>query len=157
MSSYMLRPAAHMPFDLNLTPTETISIRARTPEALEVEAALAPTDRLPVVHEHPEQDASFEVLEGAVRFWIDGDERVLRPGGLIDVPRGTAHALATAGGAPARLLAQFRPAGRIEQLFRALDALQRERRVDADGMPHADALAALLDEYRDVVRLTRTA
>jgi quercetin dioxygenase-like cupin family protein len=152
----MLSPPPSVPFDLIITPTETISIRARTPDVLEVEALLAPARRTPAVHEHPAQDESFEVLEGAVRVWVDGEERLLGPGDMIDIPRGTAHATANAGTAPARMLVQVRPAGRTEQFFRALDALQRAGRVDADGLPDAEARAVLLDQYRDVFRLPRT-
>src|SRR3712207_520624 len=42
-------------------------------------------------HYHPKQDERFEVLSGAVQCVIDGEERVLREGEVLEVPRGTRH------------------------------------------------------------------
>lgn len=53
---------------------------------------------------------------------------------------------------PARAIWRTRPAGRTEQWFRALDALQRSGRVDRKGMPRPLALGVLLTEYDDVIR-----
>ena len=54
---------------------------------------------------------------------------------------------------PARVRWETRPAGRTEQWFAALDALQREGRVQDNGQPGPLAFGVYLTEYRDVFRL----
>jgi hypothetical protein len=45
------------------------------------------------------------------------------------------------------------PAGRTQEWFEALDSLQREGRVQKNGIPGPLAMSVLLNEYRDVFRL----
>ena len=68
-------------------------------------------------HYHPSQDERFEVLSGAVRCAVDGEERVLREGDVLEVPRGTPHVF---GGDPdedAHVRWETRPALRTEEFF----------------------------------------
>ena len=138
---------------LKLTPKESLTVRSSTPDMLEVEAEYGPSGSPPPKHLHPEQDEHFEVLAGELRARVDGEERTLKAGDTLDVPRRTPHQMWNPGGEPARVRWQTRPAGRTEQWFRALDALQREGRVGKDGMPGPLAFGVYLTEYRDVFRL----
>ena len=138
---------------LKLTPQESVTIRSSTPDLLEVEGEYGPAGSPPPKHLHPEQDEHFGVLEGELRTRVGGEERTLRAGDTVDIPRGTAHQMWNAGDRSARVRWQTRPAGRTEQWFRALDSLQREGRVGKDGMPGPIAFGVYLTEYRDVFRL----
>jgi quercetin dioxygenase-like cupin family protein len=138
---------------LKLTPTESVTIRQSTPELLEVEVTYGPAGSPPPKHLHPSQDEHFEVLAGTINVRVGGQERTLRQGDRIDVPRNTVHQMWNAAGEPARVLWQTRPAGRTEQWFAAIDDLHRTGRVGRNGMPGPLAFAALLDEYSDVFRL----
>ena len=71
-------------------------------------------------HYHPKQDERFEVLSGAVHCVIDGEERVLSQGEVLEVPRGTVHEF---GGHPdedAHVRWETRPALRTEDFFEAV-------------------------------------
>ncbi len=138
---------------LKLTPTESVTIRESGPELLEVEAVYGPASSPPPKHLHPEQDEHFEVLEGEMRVVVGDEERTLRPGDEIEIPRGVAHQMWNAGDAEARMLWRTRPGGRTEEWFASIDALHREGRVRDDGMPGALAFGVFLTEYRDVFRL----
>ena len=138
---------------LKLTPTESVTIRSATPEALEVEAEYGPNGRPPPKHLHPAQDERFRVLEGALRVRVDGVERELGSGEEIEIPRGAGHQMWTPGAAPAGVMWEPRPAGRTEQWFRELGELQASGRVGRNGMPSPLAFGVLLTEYRDVFRL----
>src|SRR5689334_22962568 len=74
-----------------LTPSESVTVRSATPEALDVEAVYAAGGSPPPAHLHPAQDERFEVLEGALTVRVDGEERILATGETIDIPRGTPH------------------------------------------------------------------
>ena len=141
------------PETLTITPHESVEIRSSTPEALELEATYAPDGSAPPKHWHPEQDEHFEVLEGRVRTRVEGEQRDLGPGEMIDIPRRSVHQMWNPGSEPARVLWRTSPGGRTEQWFRAIDRLHREGRVGNNGMPGPLAFGVLLTEYRDVFRL----
>ncbi len=137
---------------LKITPTESLEVRASTPDALEVEATYG-IGKPPPKHFHPAQDEHFEVLAGSIRVKLDGHERVLSQGEQIDIPRGGVHQIWNPGPEPAQVSWRTAPGGRTEQWFRAIDRLHREGRVGGDGMPGPLAFGVLLTEYRDVFRL----
>ena len=138
---------------LKLTPTESVTIRSATPEALEVEAEYGPNGSPPPKHLHPAQDERFRVLEGALRVRVDGVERELGSGEEFDSAGGGGNHLCPGGAAAAGVIGETRPAGRTEQWFRELGKLQASGRVGRNGMPSPLAFGVLLTEYRDVFRL----
>ena len=142
-----------MPRTLKLTPGESLEIRSSTPEVLEVEATYGQAEKPPPRHYHPNQAEHFEVLSGSVRARVGDEERTLAPGEELDIPRGVAHQMWNPDTKQARVRWQTLPRGRTEQWFTAIDALHREGRVGANGMPGPLAFGALLAEYDDVFRL----
>jgi mannose-6-phosphate isomerase-like protein (cupin superfamily) len=138
---------------LKLTPTEAVTIRASTPEALEVEAEYGPHGAPPPKHWHPAQDEHFRVLEGALRVRVDGIERELAAGDEIAIPREAVHQMWNSGSTRTRVIWRTSPPGRTEQWFRELGGLQASGRVGRNGLPSPLAFGVLLTEYRDVFRL----
>lgn len=138
---------------LKLTRSESVTITRSSPEVLEVEGRYGPGGKAPPAHYHPAQDEHFEVLEGALKVKVDGEERDLHQGETIDIPRGTQHQMWNPNDAPAVVLWQTRPAGRTEQWFRSIDRLHQEGRVGKNGMPGPLAFGTYLSEFRDVFRL----
>ena len=138
---------------LSLGPHDSLEIRSSTPEALEVEASYRPGGSPPPAHFHPAQDEHFEILEGAMRARVDGEERELEAGAEIEIGRGQVHQMWNPGSEPARVRWVTTPAGRTEQWFRILDGLFREGGDIAAGR-EVD-FGALLEEYGDVFRLAQ--
>jgi quercetin dioxygenase-like cupin family protein len=138
---------------LNLTPTETVTVRSAAPDALEVEAVYGAGGSAPPRHYHPAQAERFEVLAGTINTRVAGDERILQAGDTLDIPAGAEHQMWNPGAVEARVLWRTSPAGRTLEWFQALDALQREGRVMKSGIPSPLAMSVLLTEYRDVFRL----
>ena len=62
------------------------------------------------LHQHPEADETFYVLEGEVRLHIAGEERILAAGGIAIIPRGVPHAFMVTT-ATARMLCLQTPGG----------------------------------------------
>jgi quercetin dioxygenase-like cupin family protein len=139
--------------ELKLTPSESVRIRSHTPEALEVEGTWGPHGSPPPKHFHPGQDERFEVLEGVLTVRVDGDERELRAGDTVEIPRRAVHQMWNAGDVPARATWVTSPAGRTAEWFADIDGLLRSGRVGRNGMPGVLAFGAYLTEYRDVFRL----
>jgi quercetin dioxygenase-like cupin family protein len=138
---------------LKLTPHETVTIRESSAELLEVEGSWGPEGKPPPAHFHPAQDERFEVLEGRLTARVAGEERELRAGEVLEIPRGVPHQIWNRGDGTARAVWQTRPAGRTEQWFRSIDRTLREERVGRNGMPGLLAFGVFLTEYRDVFRL----
>jgi hypothetical protein len=142
-----------MPDRLWITPGESLEVLEHTSAVLVLEATYAPGGSPPPAHYHPEQDEHFEVVEGALRIEVAGVERDLRAGETLDIPRGTAHRMWNPGAERARSRWETRPAGRTDNWFAALAAMQGTDRVDSSGRPKALPFAALAHEYRDTFRL----
>jgi quercetin dioxygenase-like cupin family protein len=138
---------------LKITASESVTVRESSPEVLAVEATYGPHGSPPPKHFHPEQAEHFEVLEGELKAGVEGEERMLRPGDTLDVPRRAVHQVWNPGSTETRVIWETRPRGRTEQWFRAIDALHRSGRVGKNGMPGPLAFAVMLSEYRDVFRL----
>jgi quercetin dioxygenase-like cupin family protein len=138
---------------LKLTPSESVTIREDTPAALEVEGRWGPGGSPPPKHFHPSQDERFEVTAGELHARVGGEERVLRVGDVLEIPRETVHQMWNPGAAEARAIWRTAPAMRTASWFRAIDAVHRSGRVGSNGMPGPLAYGVMLSEYRDVFRL----
>lgn len=103
-----------------LSPRQTLTVTSSSAEMLEVEVRWTGGGDLPPAHLHPAQDERFEVLEGRLRVLVGDGERTLEPGDVLDVPRGTVHAMIATGGG-ARAIWQTRPALRTQEYFAAMD------------------------------------
>jgi mannose-6-phosphate isomerase-like protein (cupin superfamily) len=62
------------------------------------------------------------VLEGEVRFRVDGKETVVRPGESVLGPRRVPYCFAATGQRPVRMLIASTSAGKMEEFFRAVAA-----------------------------------
>jgi len=138
---------------LSLTLSESVTVVSDSPDALEVEATYGPGGSPPPKHLHPDQAEHFEVLEGSIVTRVNNAERRLEAGDTLDIPAGVEHQMWNPADARARVRWRTAPAGRTLEWFRALDKLQREGRVRANGIPGPLAMSVLLTEYRDVFRL----
>lgn len=79
------------------------------------ENVIAPGDG-PPLHVHESEDESWYVLEGELRFKLDGVLHGAPQGSFVFVPRGTAHCFQNVGTGPARIVVLFTPAG-MESFF----------------------------------------
>jgi len=69
-------------------------------------------------HHHP-WDEAYYILEGSIRFIVDGETETLETGDFVLVPAGTMHAFEGASSQPARTLIFDAPA-HAESFFREL-------------------------------------
>lgn len=79
------------------------------------ENTIAPLDG-PPLHIHANEDEAFYVLEGQLRFLLDGESHGAPSGSFVFLPRGTPHCFQNIGDRPARMLVLFTPSG-MEHFF----------------------------------------
>ncbi|RVT83320.1 cupin domain-containing protein [Rhodobacteraceae bacterium CCMM004] len=85
----------------------------------------APGQAVPV-HIHPDQDEFILVQEGELDLKLDGEWFKARAGDLVRMPRGVPHGYFNKSDKPCRALFWVSPAGRLKELFDALDELTDE-------------------------------
>ena len=95
----------------------TFKVRgAQTEGALTAfENLIAPGDG-PPLHTHVREGEAWYVIEGSLRFKLDGEMRHASAGSFVYVPPGVPHCFQNVGDAPARILVLFSPAG-MEAFF----------------------------------------
>src|SRR6516164_9670823 len=75
------------------------------------------------VHIHPTQDEFILVQEGELSLKLDGVWSVAKAGDLVRLPRGIPHGYFNKSDKLARALFWVSPAGKLEDLFKALNGL----------------------------------
>jgi quercetin dioxygenase-like cupin family protein len=104
-----------------------------TKKAWSLTECAAPRDVGPPAHHHA-WDEAYYVLEGEVRFTVDGHDLVLRAGEFVHIPGGTVHGFKGASDATARMLIFDTPA-HAEGFFREVEREVRELPVDLPKVP----------------------
>jgi len=149
-----MRPGGHV--IENPLSGEQITIRATAAETggrvLEWELMLAPGGRVPSSHAHPEQEESFTVLTGQMRFRVGGRRVTAGPGDTVRIPPGTVHHFANPGSRPARVAVQTRPALNMQKLLETAAALAQEQHAAARRLPSPLDLALFMRDYEREVR-----
>jgi hypothetical protein len=94
-------------------------------EVLEMIATYAPGSPPPPRHYHPLQREQFTVESGALTFFLDGRERIVRAGESVILEPGTVHSVRNGADEPARARWETRPALRSAAMFEALCNMNR--------------------------------
>jgi len=73
------------------------------------ELTVPPGAMVPPPHSHTDNEECVYVLEGTLRYAVDGEVRDLEPGDWMSTPRGSVHAFSNTGSATARALIILTP------------------------------------------------
>lgn len=118
-----------------------------------VECVVQPGGFVAAAHVHPFQTETFEVVQGAVGFKLDGKEMIAQPGDVVAVERGAAHTFWNAGNEDAVFRCEVRPALRFERLIETMFTLAADGKTNRKGMPNPLRLAVIAKAHFDDVRL----
>ncbi|HWI22798.1 MAG TPA: cupin domain-containing protein [Baekduia sp.] len=102
----------------------TFKVRGeQTAGALTALENVIPPGQGPPLHVHADADEAWYVLEGRLRFKLDGEIRFAPAGSFVFVPRNTPHCFQNADEDTARILVMFTPAG-MERFFDGFATLE---------------------------------
>lgn len=101
----------------------------------------------PVPHQHPLQEETFIVKRGAFAITIEGQERVVKAGETVVVPRGAAHTWHIVGTDELHLLTEFRPALHFEEIIETICGLAQAGKMDHKGNPNPLQMTVTLYAY----------
>ena len=93
------------------------------------------------MHVHATEDEAWYVIDGELRFSLDGTLHSATAGAFVFVPRGSPHCFQNVGSAPARLLVLFTPSG-MERFFERFATLPAGR-LDPESFRTAGAEAGM--------------
>ncbi|HET6599615.1 MAG TPA: cupin domain-containing protein [Burkholderiaceae bacterium] len=96
---------------------------------------------VPPPHSHTHNEECVYVLEGVLRYSVDGDTRDLQPGNWMSTPRGSVHEFSNPGSGTARTLVMLTP-DIGAQYFRDVGAV-----VGAGGPPDRTKLMEVMTRY----------
>ena len=105
------------------------------------EMTVPPGAMVPPPHSHDHNDECIYVLEGTLRYTVDGVTRDLTPGEHMYSPRGSVHAFANPGDVPTKALSVLTP-DIGAQYFRDVGAV-----LGAGGPPDKARLVAVMMQY----------
>lgn len=131
---------------LNLRPLFGLEATVTTPSAatdgayVELEDVIAPKGES-TLHYHPEQEETFEVLDGTLEVFRDGAWHAVPVGDSVTVPHGAVHAFRNASETPVRFRNVHRPALTFQEFLETLDRLIRAGKVR--GIPRPPRLRNL--------------
>ena len=111
----------------------------------------------PPLHVHPTTEESFEVLEGSLDVFRDGEWTTLTPGETATVPPNVRHTFRHPSDETAKVVIRIRPAGRSEAFFRHMHGLISEgklKRLPPKELGSVIYSAMLFREYQDWTRPT---
>jgi uncharacterized protein YndB with AHSA1/START domain/mannose-6-phosphate isomerase-like protein (cupin superfamily) len=100
-------------------------------------------------HVHERQTERHEVIEGAMRLVLDGQDHLLRVGESMEVPPGASHRQLPAGAGPSRVRIQMRPAGNTDGFMARLAEMSAQGQLNRWGYPKPLAGAALVRDFGD--------
>jgi quercetin dioxygenase-like cupin family protein len=93
------------------------------------------------LHQHPEADETFYLLDGEILLHIDGQERRVGPGAIAVLPRGVPHAFMVTS-PEAKMLCFQNPAGGEAFYVEASDPM---RKGDLPGVVDMDRIRAVAE------------
>ena len=82
-----------------------------------------------MIHYHPEQEETYQVLEGTLEVFRDGQWHALPAGESLTVPQGAVHGFRNTGDTPVRFLNVHRPALAFQEHLETLDRLSRAGKI----------------------------
>ena len=112
----------------------------------------------PPVHVHPSAEESYQVVEGGLEVFMNGEWSPVRAGETATVPAGVPHSVRNASDAPARIVNIHQPAQKFESFFRDMHRLIHEGKIKRlpPKEPRSAIYAAMLfDSYPDEIRTTK--
>ncbi len=95
----------------------------------------------PPVHVHPTAEESYEVSEGALEVFMNGEWRPVHAGEKVTVAAGVPHSVRNASDEAARIVNIHKPAQRFESFFRDMHRLIHEGRIKR--LPPKDPRSAI--------------
>ncbi len=119
-----------------LKATVTTPASATNGAYVEMDVAAEPGSET-LIHYHPEQEETYQVLAGTLEVLRDGQWQAVPAGESLTIPPGAVHAFRNASDAPVRFLNVHRPALAFQEYLETLDRLSRAGKIRGTKDPRS--------------------
>jgi quercetin dioxygenase-like cupin family protein/uncharacterized protein YndB with AHSA1/START domain len=126
-----------------------VEVRRTDGELLEFDVIGRARGLLAQPHVHTHQTERLEVISGALKLVVDGQEHLLGPGDAMEVPPGTPHRQLPGGDGAGRVRVQVRPAGTTQAFLERLAEMCTTGQFNRFGLPRPVAAARLVTDFGD--------
>jgi len=124
-------------------------------QLLEVEATYPGQSTEPPLHFHPEQDETFQILEGELNIRMDGEVKRYQTGDLIFIPRKKIHSMWNSSGNSTVVNWKVEPAMNTEDMMATIAALANNGLTNKKGVPKLLFTVLIIKNYAEVFRLPK--
>ncbi|PYI53411.1 cupin domain-containing protein [Paenibacillus flagellatus] len=121
----------------------------REGEYLRLEHAIVRPGAMNGPHSHPILQETFSIVEGNMRFLIDGKTIVAGPGESVRIEPEQVHQAWKEGAPLLRVMHEVRPPGLHWSMFKLLHKLEAEGKLNAKGIPSNPLWLGLLWKTMD--------
>ena len=106
----------------------------------------------PAIHVHPDQDEVYEVKEGEIQLYLNGNWRRLKVGETITIPKGTKHAFKNAGKEKVVAFNRHDPGLRFGEMLETIQLYINEGKITGlNGFKNLAYISSIMIEYNDVM------
>ena len=140
---------------INSVTGETLDVLESNAEVFKFKYELKPRGAIASAHLHPAQEQTITVVRGQLHCRIGDRPFVIRAGGSIVIPAGLIHDQWNPTDEKVIAIEEYRPAKRINLMFKVLFKLARDGQTDHKGVPYPLIGAAFVREFADVIRPAR--
>ena len=114
---------------------------------VEVEQTYPARSAKPPLHLHPSQDEHFTVLSGLLHAIVDGVESDIRPGEVLEVPRGVSHQMWGDADESTQTIWRTTPALRTDQFYCDLWQVAADNAFEPDLMKAYEVTLRYPEEF----------
>jgi mannose-6-phosphate isomerase-like protein (cupin superfamily) len=119
-----------------LQATVTVPSEATSGAYVEMDVTAQPGSET-LIHYHPEQEETYQVLEGTLEVFRDDRWRAVPADESLTVPRGAVHGFRNTSEMPVRFLNVHRPALAFQEHLETLDRLSRAGKIRGTKDPRS--------------------
>ncbi len=119
-----------------LKATITVPSGATGGAYVEMDVTAEPASKT-LIHYHPEQEETYQILEGTLEVFHDGQWHTVPAGESLKVPQGTVHGFRNTSKAPVRFINVHRPALAFQEHLETLDRLIRAGKIRGTKDPRS--------------------
>ena len=108
------------------------------------------------IHIHPHQDETYEVKEGEIELFMNGNWKKLKAGESVTIPKGTVHGFRNTGDKTVVAFNRHNPGLRFGEMLETIQQKIIEGKITSvKGFRNLAHMSSVMVKYSDVMQLVK--